>query len=603
MIKTNYSPVLFLMCSTLLWRRSDNVVFALLQGGSDLVTIGDGVECKVRAILQVVDESEGPSTKKEYHLTTVPVGDSLRGQVVDYLGRVLSPDGKLLGSPQVNTQQLGTEARLPLLNRQPDMESREQITEALVTGVKSLDILTPLGRGQALQVSGPKGSGKTQLCLDVILGQQGAGVRCFYAAVGCTSDQLSRTVAQLEEHRAMGYTTVIAAPSDRSLGEQYAAMLTACSMAEAVRDAGGHALVVLNDVSVAVRMWEMITVAMADLGSVALDVLETGANASAEQTAQQDGEEDAMVEYEGMLVSVAAAQRRRFFSSMIQRCAKMHRRLKGGSLTGLFVVPGRPAGSGDLTGELSSRRLEAMKQKVRKYRHLTEEQKEKLLHALEKPEKPASSSVDDTSQDVASEQQSSSLSDIRASQELRTEIVEEFMSIVDGQIVLKRPSEVGMDMKEKDRSKPHAGVHVDPRASLSRIGSRAHPPALVDLAPTIRFDLLQAEDARKFAAAAAQSEARYTKTLHRADIVKAALQQPIRSPCPLEIQVVHLMAIKSGLLDDCEPSQVGERLDRITSMIQNSTLQSVLAEISETKRLTATSQAALEGALADLRTC
>ena len=233
------------MCSTLLWRRSDNVVFALLLGGSDLVTIGDGVECKVRAILQVVDESEGPSTKKEYHLTTVPVGEALRGQVVDYLGRPLSPDGKLHnGTPQANTHQLGTESRLPLINRQPDMESREQITEALVTGVKALDILTPLGRGQALQVSGPKGSGKTQLCLDAILGQQGAGVCCFYAAVGCTGDQLSRTVAQLEEHKAMGYTTVVAAPSDRSLGEQYAAMLTACSMAEAVRDAGDRKSVV-----------------------------------------------------------------------------------------------------------------------------------------------------------------------------------------------------------------------------------------------------------------------------------------------------------------------------------------------------------------------
>jgi F-type H+-transporting ATPase subunit alpha len=602
MIKT-YSPVLFLMCSTLLWRRSDNVVFALLLGGSDLVTIGDGVECKVRAILQVVDESAGPSTKKEYHLTTVPVGEALRGQVVDYLGRPLSPDGKLHnGTPQANTHQLGTESRLPLINRQPDMESREQITEALVTGVKALDILTPLGRGQALQVSGPKGSGKTQLCLDAILGQQGAGVCCFYAAVGCTGDQLSRTVAQLEEHKAMGYTTVVAAPSDRSLGEQYAAMLTACSMAEAVRDAGGHALVVLNDVSVAVRMWEMITVAMADLGSVALDVLQTGSNANASGE-RQDGEDDAMVEYEGMLVSVAAAQRRRFFSSMIQRCAKMHRRLKGGSLTGLFVVPGCPAGSGDLTGELSSKRLEAMKQKVRTYRHLTEEQKDKLLHALEKPAS-TSARASDTSQDVATEHQIFSLSDIRASQELRTEIVEEFMSIVDGQIVLKRPSEVGMDLKDKDKSKPHAGVLVDPRASLSRIGSRAHPPALVDLAPTIRFDLLQAEDARRFAAAAAmQLEGRHTKTLHRADIVKAALQQPIRSPCPLEIQVVHLMAIKCGLLDDCEPSQVGERLDRITSMIQNSSLQSVLAEIAETKRLTATSQAALEGGLAELRTC
>lgn len=560
------------------------------MGGADLVTIGDGVECKVRAILQVVDESEGPCTKKEYHLTMVPVGSSLWGQVVDHLGRALSKTGDLLrGEPQGACQQLGTEAWLPLLNRQPDMGSREQITEALITGVKALDILTPLGRGQALQVSGPKGSGKTQLCLDAILGQQGTGVRCVYAAVGCTGDQLSRTVAQLEEHKAMEYTTVVAAPSDRSLGEQYAAMLTACSIAEAIRDAGGHALVVLNDVGVAVRMWEMITVAMADLGSVALDVLP-----ASEQVGQQvdmgkkegegGGEEEGMVEYEGMLISVAVAQRRRFFSSMIQRCAKMHRRLRGGSLTGLFVVPGCPAGSGELTDEMTAKRVESMKQKVRSYRHLTEKQKKKLLHALEKPASASDSG--------AVKEKETQMNDIRASQELRTEIVEEFMSIVDGQIVLKRPSGVGVEER-------HAGVIVDPRASLSRIGSRAHPPALVDLAPSIRFDLLQAEDARKFAAAAIQSDDRYKRTIHRADILKAALQQPKRSLCPLEIQVVHLMAIKTGLLDNCEPSQVEERLDRITSMIQNSSVQSVLEEIAKTKRLTATSQATLEAALAD----
>lgn len=258
---------MLLSCSVLLWRRSDNLVFALLLGGAALVTVGDGVECRVRGILQVVDESEGPSTKREYEPTLVPVGDALRGCIVDFLGRRVNPDG----TPAADQEPVGTNRKLPLLNDQPDMESREQINEPLITRVKALDVLTPLGKGQALQVSGPQGGGKTQLCIDAVMGQRGAGVRCVFAAVGSTGDQLARTVAQLQAHGCMEYTTVVAATQDRSLGEQYAAMLTACSIAEATRDAGGHSLVVLNDVSVMVRMWEMITVAMADLGSVAIE--------------------------------------------------------------------------------------------------------------------------------------------------------------------------------------------------------------------------------------------------------------------------------------------------------------------------------------------
>ena len=260
--------------SVLLWRRSDNVVFALLLGGAALVGVGDGVECRVKGILQVVDEAEGPTTKRDYEQATVPVGDALLGRVVDFLGRPLDPEP---GGPESGPEPGGFAGgvageRLPLLNAQVDMESREVIAEPLLTGVKSLDVLTPLGRGQALQVAGRRGAGKTALCIDAVLGQAGAGVRCVYAAVGSTAEQLERTVAALRDTGCLRYTTVVAATGDRPLGEQYAAMLAACSVGEAVRDAGGHSLVVLNDGGVMVRMWEQLTVAMAELGPVARDV-------------------------------------------------------------------------------------------------------------------------------------------------------------------------------------------------------------------------------------------------------------------------------------------------------------------------------------------
>ena len=180
--------------------------------------------------LQVVDEQQGPTTKREYDVAKVPVGDELAGKVVDFLGR----------APGTQVQ-LGTSAFAPLFGEQPDMESREQIAEALVTGVKvchhqiyislriecmcsctgcacrewplfllllactagllcrniaggcpevvpfvmqALDMLTPVGRGQALLVNGMRQSGKTSLVLDAILGQYRSGVRCIYAAIG-----------------------------------------------------------------------------------------------------------------------------------------------------------------------------------------------------------------------------------------------------------------------------------------------------------------------------------------------------------------------------------------------------------------------------------
>jgi F-type H+-transporting ATPase subunit alpha len=464
------------------------------------------------------------------------------------------------------------------------MESREQITEALVTGVKALDVLTPLGRGQALQVSGPQGSGKTQLCIDAVIGQAGSGVRCVYAAVGCSSEQLRGTIEQLKAHGCMEYTTVVAATADRPLGEQYAAMLAACSMAEATRDSGGHSLVILNDVSVMVRMWEKITVAMADLGSVVTEVqaaevaeltvaaqdaiAEAGIELEDVEPEKGDGEE--LVEYEGMLVSVAAAQRRRFFSSLVQRCAKMHRRLKGGSMSALLVIPGSPA-----TGNKVVRQA---KEKILKYKHLTEQQKAKLITALEKQ------SVTSSAWASAASSVATTTGGPKIPEELRTEVVEEFMSITDGQIVLRSV-----------RDGPTGGISVNPQLSVSRIGSRAYSPAVASLAPQVRFELAQAEDADKFSADQG-SVAAAERAQRRAVAIAAALPQPQRTVCPLEVQVVHLLALKKGLLDEIPVGGVVKRLDALTTAVKK-TCPEALSEISETRRLTATAEAAISEAL------
>eukprot|EP00889_Picochlorum_renovo_P006640 jgi/Picre1/33670/NNA_001149.t1 len=521
----------------LLWRRDDNVVFGLVPEGSNMVSVGDQVDCQVTGILQVADEEEGPRTKREYTYAKVPVGEELLGQVVDFKGCVVED-----GSDAPCGNPIGTSIMYPLLNPPPNMEDRESIDSPLTTGVKAIDIITPLGKGQALQVSGVEGSGKTQLCIQAIIGQRDTGVRCVYAAIGCTKKQFNQTLKALKEYGCMEYTTVVVATADADLGEQYAAICYACSIAERFRDEGKDSLVVLNSISAMVKLWESITYSMATLGSVQIEASE-----------MEDSDSD-LVEYEGMLVSVAAAQRRRFFGSLIQRCARMHKRLKGGSMTGLFVVPGSPALG----------RKPQMKDKIAAYKHLTPAQKEKLLHALE--------------------QQGEADSSIVSANDLKTEVVEEFMSMADGQVVL-----------ENSRDEVTGGPRVDPRLSVSRIGSRAHSPAISDLASLVRFELAQANDAQRFAANAA-SDPLARKALQRADAVTAALPQREGSICTLEQQVIQLLAIHQGLLDNVPLEDVTSTLDEITDDVTKRCPVGV-EEIKATKKLSQAAKAAILAAL------
>lgn len=507
----------------LMWRRSDNICFVLLLGGDDSVIVGEQVECKVKGILQVVDAQSGPATQRDYEQASVPAGDALLGQVVDWLGR--RPGEQ---------QQIGADAWAPLLAEQLDMDSREQIAEALTTGVRAIDILTPLGRGQAQLLTGPHGSGKTLAAVDAILGQAGAGVRCVYASVGQTAERQQAAIRALQDGGAMAYTIVVAAPEGAPLGRQYGSLCAALSVAERQRDAGGHTLVVLDDTSCMAAMWDRITQALAELGPAALALSEGQEDMDVEAASEEE-----LVEYEGMLISASAAQRRRFFSSLVQRAAKVHRRRGGGSLTLLMVLPGQP-----VLGQRSRPRPPPSG-----YRHLTPGQRAKLEAALA--------------------QMSGAAAD--AAEGVRTEVVEEFMSIADGQTVL-RAGDAGS-----------VGVSVDPRLSVSRIGSRAFPPALEALAPQIRFELAQAADVDQFGAhtrAADNNQA----ALRRAAVVQAALQQPPRRPATLVDEVVELVGLTGGFLDSLAPDGVRPALERAREAVQHASPQTV-ADIAATEHL------------------
>lgn len=131
----------------LLWHRSNNLVFAIILGGASTITVGEAVECKIKGVLQVVDEVKGPTTRKDYEMALSPAGDALFGKVINFFGFERGMDYEHANAAVLGQAPVGFDKVRPLVNQQIDMKGREQITESLLTGVKGLDILTPLGRG------------------------------------------------------------------------------------------------------------------------------------------------------------------------------------------------------------------------------------------------------------------------------------------------------------------------------------------------------------------------------------------------------------------------------------------------------------------------
>lgn len=539
----------------LLWHRSDNLAFALVLGGAQNISAGEGVECKILGVIQLVDESAGPVTKKDFELWRAPTGDTMFGHVVDYLGRPVSVTG-VSAALAGESAPLGQERTKPLINQQVAMKNREQITESMLTGVKAVDVLTPLGRGASLLVIGPQGSGKTSLALDAVLAQRGTGVRCVYAAVGRSAAQLKGTLDVLSKEGALPHSVVVHAPPDAPLGEKYAALCLACSIGERVRDEGGHSLVIMDEVSPLMEIWEKLVLALADLG---VDKVREGLIKDAEgrDVALTPQNEQQLQEYEGMLVSGAAAQRRGFFSTLFMRAAKMHSSFGGGSMSLLLLIAGRPA-----TGsKVAPSRLDP-----NKYSTISAEQLQRMQAALDARVAASGGPVG-----------------LPAEGEMKTEAVEEFISISDGQVVLEAP---------RGDEWPYV---VNPRLSITRVGTRAYYRAMATLAPQIRLLLAQAEDARRFAGAVVDPQ--LAKADAHTQRLEAVLRQRARHPVPLEEQVVLLYAVQNGYVDAVPATRVGPFLDEAVAYLR-SFHRTALAEVAATKQLTAAAEKSIADGLA-----
>lgn len=194
-------------------------VGAVILGDYDHIKEGDVVKCTGRVI-------------------EVPVGPGLLGRVVNSLGQPI--DGK---------GDIEREATSPVEKVAPGVITRESVGQPVQTGLKSIDAMVPIGRGQRELIIGDRQTGKTALAVDAIINQKDSGIKCIYVAVGQKASSVAGVVRKLEEHGALDHTIVVAATAAESAAMQYIAPYAGCSMGEYFRDRGEDALIIFDDLT------------------------------------------------------------------------------------------------------------------------------------------------------------------------------------------------------------------------------------------------------------------------------------------------------------------------------------------------------------------
>ena len=181
---------------------------------------------------------EGDTVKRTNRISSVPVGEELIGRVVNSLGQPIDE------GPPVEAKNFRS-----IEQKAPGIVVRQPVKEPIQTGLKAVDSMIPIGRGQRELIIGDRGTGKTALAIDAIINQKGAGVYCFYVAIGQKRSTVARVVDVFRKYGAMEYTTVVAATASDPAPMQYIAPYCGCAMGEYFRDSGRHALCIYDDLS------------------------------------------------------------------------------------------------------------------------------------------------------------------------------------------------------------------------------------------------------------------------------------------------------------------------------------------------------------------
>ena len=182
--------------------------------------------------------TEGDTVKTTGRILEVPVGEALLGRVVNSLGQPVDGKGAI-----------DSERFEPIEKVAPGVIWRQSVNQPVQTGLKAIDSMVPIGRGQRELIIGDRQTGKTALAIDTIINQKGTGIKCIYVAIGQKNSSIAGVVHKLEEHGAMEHTIVVAAPAAESAAMQYIAPYAGCAMGEYFRDRGEDALIIYDDLT------------------------------------------------------------------------------------------------------------------------------------------------------------------------------------------------------------------------------------------------------------------------------------------------------------------------------------------------------------------
>jgi F-type H+-transporting ATPase subunit alpha len=206
----------------------------------------DNVGCVLLGSDQLI--KEGDLVKSTGEIISVPVGDGLLGRVVNALGDPVDGKGPI-----------EAEGKRPIEGPAPSVLERQSVNEALQTGIKAIDAMIPIGRGQRELIIGDRQTGKTAVCVDTIINQKGGDVLCIYVAVGQKQSTVKAVVAELDKAGAMDYTIVVSAPASDQASMQFIAPFAGCAMGEHFRDHGKHVLVVYDDLYKHALAWRQVS--------------------------------------------------------------------------------------------------------------------------------------------------------------------------------------------------------------------------------------------------------------------------------------------------------------------------------------------------------
>lgn len=181
---------------------------------------------------------EGMKVRCTGRILEVPVGEELLGRVVDALGQPIDGKGPI-----------NTSVTSPIEKVAPGVIDRQSVSQPVQTGLKSIDAMTPIGRGQRELIIGDRQTGKTAIAIDTIINQKDSGIKCVYVAIGQKASSIAAVVRKLEEHDAMKHTIIVAASAAQAASLQYLAPYAGCAMGEYFRDRGEDALIIYDDLT------------------------------------------------------------------------------------------------------------------------------------------------------------------------------------------------------------------------------------------------------------------------------------------------------------------------------------------------------------------